>query len=320
MSSIVIDNNIINEFQNSGTNFDLFCKKIKAKNYEIFLPQVIFQETAGRLANKREPAEERLKIIKELNNRCNLKIMQESGHIIKNELNKKGEVKRPLFMPEDEKNKILAVPCLGEDIRQNDEKSHQIYIQNNNDGYELSELIDLLDKDPSKVQKWYNKKTKPFCKNHPEDKHQEIYDLFLEEGFTTDSSNKSIYLDFIKYTFEQFEHYQKIDHKTAVAKKILNERNSYKYLRGFLSLLFCQDFKWHKKDSEIKSDPKKNRDKFKKEADQHPQGCINDLFYAAFSSYSKFFITNDKKLQNRCNQLYRILAFKTISLNDFLKI
>ena len=100
MQSVVIDNNILNIFQRDEQAFNLFCEKVNKKKYKIFLPQVIFIETSGRLATNEELVRKRLNIIKRIYDQCSLKVIEASGRIIEDELNKKGNAKKLLFMSE----------------------------------------------------------------------------------------------------------------------------------------------------------------------------------------------------------------------------
>ena len=302
MQSVVIDNNILNIFQRDEQNFNLFCEKLKKGKYEIFLPQVIFIETAGRLANNEKPTRERLNIIKVIYNQCTLRVIETSGQIIENEINKKGNSKNLLFMSEYEIRKVFNnTEVLRENIRRNDEEEHKKIIESHNN----RQLTGL------------------FRGDYTEDQCKEIVKLFKKEGFKANSSNESLYLKFIEHEFKCFEKVSKntfkISHKKAIAKRILDKKNSFKYLKCLLSLHFCNAFEWIKEKSEVKNDPNKNLDNFNEELNRDPRNYVADLSYAAFSAYSKYLISEDKKLRSRLTELCKILPFEAINLEEFLK-
>ena len=213
---------------------------------------------------------------------------------------------------------------LRENIRKNDEEEYKKRIKDNNWGFENSDLADPSKVDDELYKKWHDGQlTKSFGCDYTEGQSKEIVKLFKEEGFKANSSNKSLYLKFIEHELKCFEKVSKntfkISHKKAIAKRILDREDSFKYLKCFLSLQFCNDLEWIRKDSKIKNDPNKNLDKFNKELNTGHKNCVNDLFYAAFSAYSSFLISEDKTLTSRLKELCKILPFEAINLEEFLK-
>ncbi len=340
---VLIDTNIISEKFKDNQIIDAFCKKVKEKGGIVFIAPQVLKEVGMQKKNEDENIK-RVEVIKYLVREKQARVLSDLPFVIKKEIEDVALKKIPVFSDKYLKEVLKDVKGFIEKLKVDDKKLNEKADPPGDSDKEKEEVI----KNQISGTKEQIKKDEEICKDFKENG----YNFYKAEYFSCHSIflEKIIYEKLICSTLTEkleatltYKNLEDIKEKTSCIKeKIILQDCVFRELSNKVLLKkqvddlikrYSEDFFKEVKYPFLKTyvsigyynqlmheDIKKIRgEKFVR----CRKNQWNDDLFLPFCFYSKFFITNDEKLEERSKKLKTILEIpmqkKEIPIQTFEK-
>ncbi len=307
--ALLIDTNVIDLFKKDPSKINGFCTKVNRIEAEVFISRRLLDEIAGEKSFKNAPKSsvyennsfQRLSIIKEIKKSSPLYFLRDPQKLILYEIEGDGVSKK--------------VPIFSEDwieVFFNNSINAREYILKTSKAYNQRKPQMEIERDISKdgINKIKQTHELPYTID------DKIYNDFIKNGFKKESQYFDVHVRSLvfylyrtftycfeeKVTEEEFVRYSAFSE--VIKKSILENKEKYPRIRASFIISYCRQLKW-------------TRLLYKQSLMDNE---LTDHLFLGFALFVNFFITNDGKLQNKCNELRSILPISVISFNDWVNI
>lgn len=310
--AVLIDTNIIDMFKREPDTMNKFCRKTNNKKIETFVHRATLTEIAGLKAQEKAKSNfnfkkyvfKKLETLSTLKSKCPLYFLLHQANFVFYEIEKNGSLtkfpvfkdvglNRPDFLIKDilNSNHIYNNTSLIKTLNPNESRSQDTVLKYNRAMKTSYALEDVLFKD---FVKNGLKREAKYLNVHIEKLHLHLYWIFTAFLFGNVESIQSIMISVFS---------------REMGSKILDNEHLFCYLRATFIIFYCRLLKWDR-DCKNTLSNKKFIEKI--------ENRINDDNILSFAPFVKTFITNDKGIKSKAEDIKGILPISVKTFDEWM--